>query len=415
MIAATLPSAAKAVSLTCLYPNSADPGRGVFIRSRLQKLGRRIEVKVVAPVSWIEPAAVRSATKGCRQDDVLEILHPRWFYIPGCGVLTAILFALQTAWNLRSLHRRFHFDVIDAHFGYLEGIAAWLTARLLNVPFTVTFRGCEVLHGRYPARRWLISRVARNAGRVITVSERLSRFAVELGANPARVKTIPNGIDSSIFHPRDRIELRRELGFKPDERVLLTAGHLIELKGHQHAISALQHLLNDGTAATLLIAGGLPPRGVASFEPQLRQLVTNLHLGQQVRFLGHVPPARLAEIMCAADLFCLLSSREGWPNVVHEAMACGTPIVACDVGAVPEMIPSQRYGIIVPPGDPERLYQGIKRALETTWDRDAIAAWAQQRSWEQVALEAAREIEAVLAESRGGNSGGIGQPIPSRR
>ena len=63
--------------------------------------------------------------------------------------------------------------------------------------------------------------------------------------------------------------------------------------------------------------------------------------------------------MCAADVFCLSSSREGWPNVVHEALACGTPVVATEVGAIPELLCRSEYGLIVPPNDPAALENGV--------------------------------------------------------
>ena len=397
--------ALRILSFTCLYPRPGNPGQGTFIRCRLQRLARRAEVKVVAPVALFGQATAQ------RQDGFVEVLHPRWFYVPGSGFVTAMLLALQALWTVRRLRRRFAFDVIDAHFGYPEGVAAWLMARLLNVPFTITFRGSEVVHAKYPARRWLMRRAVRGAARVIAVSERLRRFAVELGAGEADVRTIPNGIDTGLFHPRDRAGLRRSFGWRPDDRVLLTAGHLIELKGHQHAIAAVRRLHNEGIPVRLLIAGGSPARGVVSFEAQLRRLADQLHVNEHVEFLGHVPPEQLAGMMSAADVFCLPSSREGWPNVVHEAMACGAPVVATDVGAVPEMISDPAYGLVVPPQDSTAFTEAIRRALATEWDRAAIARWAERRSWDQVAREVDEELRAAIDGTR--NAPGCLRPAAS--
>jgi glycosyltransferase involved in cell wall biosynthesis len=97
-------------------------------------------------------------------------------------------------------------------------------------------------------------------------------------------------------------------------------------------------------------------------------------------------------------VFCLASAREGWPNVVHEAHACGTPVVATNVGGVPEMIPSENFGLVVPPNDPAALHAALKQALSRQWDRGAIAAWGQARSWRQVAAEVLREMEQVCEE-----------------
>jgi glycosyltransferase involved in cell wall biosynthesis len=99
--------------------------------------------------------------------------------------------------------------------------------------------------------------------------------------------------------------------------------------------------------------------------------------------------------MSAADVFCLASSREGWPNVVHEALACGTPAVATDVGAVPEIISSSRIGLVVPPGDVRALTAALRLALDTHWDRDVISARAHSRSWEQAARETLEHLSRV--------------------
>jgi glycosyltransferase involved in cell wall biosynthesis len=108
--------------------------------------------------------------------------------------------------------------------------------------------------------------------------------------------------------------------------------------------------------------------------------------------------------MSAADVFCLASTREGWPNVVHEALACGTPVVATDVGAVPDLIPEPCYGLVVPVNDEAALEAALQTALHKDWDRPRIAAWGQRRSWEQVAREVFDEMQNVVAEQAEGQA-----------
>jgi glycosyltransferase involved in cell wall biosynthesis len=122
-------------------------------------------------------------------------------------------------------------------------------------------------------------------------------------------------------------------------------------------------------------------------------------LGDAVHFTGAVPPATLADYMAAADVFCLASSREGWPNVVHEALGCGTPVVVTDIGGVREMVGCEEHGLIVPPGDAPLLAAGLRRALGREWNRGRIAAWGAARSWNQVGAETAE----VLREAAGAN------------
>ena len=108
--------------------------------------------------------------------------------------------------------------------------------------------------------------------------------------------------------------------------------------------------------------------------------------------------------MSAADVVCRASSREGWPNVVHEAQACGAPVVATEGGGVREMLPSEEYGFVVPGGDEAALTAALRKAIETRWDRAGITAWGRARSWQQVAGETAEVLGRAAIQSQGSHS-----------
>jgi glycosyltransferase involved in cell wall biosynthesis len=306
---------------------------------------------------------------------------------------------MQLVSKLACLRKEFPFDVIDTHFGYPEGIAGAVLASWLGVPFTMTLRGNEPKHSQSRLGRQSMRWALRRAGRVFTVSERLRRFAIDLGVAAEKVTTIPNGVDAAIFRPRNRDECRMRYALPLDRPVILSAGALVERKGHHRIIEALASLAANGCAAHLVIAGGPGPEG--RYEERLRELTPALGLQSRVRLLGPVPPGTLAELMSAADLFCLASTNEGWPNVVHEALASGAPVVATDVGAVPEMLADPANGIIVPVNDPVRLRQALEAALQKNWDRAAISRWGHARSWTQVASEVLQQMQAMVAEKPG--------------
>lgn len=388
------------LSLTTVYPTPQEPGLGVFVRTRLQHMAAHADLKVMAPIPILNYRLRllhwRRVVPERRWDEAVEVICPRWIYPPRAGAWNAVFLFLQVLKPIVWTRRGFPFQIIDAHFAHPEGVAAALLSVVLGCPFTITLRGSEQLHGRHWLRRKWMGWALRRAVRVIAVSERLRKFAISLGAPPSRAVTIPNGIDAEVFRPQDRAASRAEYGIGSEERVIVSAGHLIQLKGHHRIVRALPGLVGAGMDVALLIAGG---RGRAGdYEPVLRRDVAALGLENRVRFLGHLQPAALARLMSAADVVCLASSREGWPNVLHEALACGTPVVAADVGAVPEMIPSEAYGIIVAPDDVTALETGLKKALAQPWDRTAIARWGQTRSWQQVAAEVLREMGSALEE-----------------
>jgi glycosyltransferase involved in cell wall biosynthesis len=226
----------------------------------------------------------------------------------------------------------------------------------------------------------------------------LARFAVSHGADPRRVRVSPNGIDSDVFQLRDRNLAREEFGVSRGRKVVVSAGELIEAKGHHLVIRALKELNEQGIDCELFVAGALA-RGGAPFEEEIRRTVSQCGLADRVRFTGWVKRERLAHLMAAADVFCLASFIEGWPNVVNEALACGTPVVATAVGAVPEMIPDESYGLVVPPREVDALTVALRRALTQEWQRDKIAAWGRSRSWEDVAREVVANIGRTLTQA----------------
>ncbi len=380
------PSKLRVLSLSCTFPNSAQPQLGVFVRARLQSLSRLTDVKVVAPIARLEYGNhARRRSRPTAATSPFEVLHPRWFYPPLCGVFNALALFAQLLFPVTRLRRRFHFDVIDAHFAFPDGIAAALLARVFDCPFTITLRGNETLHASFPFRGRVIRWAIRRAERIIAVSEPLRQFAIGCGARREHVKVVPNGIDSSVFYRRPRGRIRQKLHLPPDAPLLVSTGYLIERKGHHCAIQALAGLRDRGIPACLVIAGGAGAEG--KFEAVLHKLAADLQISDRVYFVGPVTPDTLAELMSEAHVFCLASTREGWPNVVNEALACGCPVVATKVGGVPDMLPSENFGYVVPVNDPAALLAALACAFTAPWDRAAISCWGRSRSWDQVGSE----------------------------
>ena len=371
------------------------------MRARLRAVAARADLTVVSPVALLDYAnphkdllaSRRIPTR--RRDDSIDVYHPRWLYPPRGGVANAFFLFARLLGHVARLGGRHRFDIIDAHYGHPEGIAAALLASALRLPFIVTLRGSELRY-QQPARLFWTGWALRRAGCVISVSEGLREFALGLGVARERTRVIPNGINADIFHPRDRTEARRKHGIPEDGKVILSAGDLAELKGHHRIVRAVRALREQHIEATLLIAGGVGRSG--RYAATLRDIVRECELQDAVRFIGEIKQDALADLMAASDVFCLASSSEGWPNVVNEALACGTPVVATNVGAVPQMLASPDCGNIVAVNDHDSLTAGLANALTREWDRDAIARWGGSRSWDAVADDVLQVIDDVIRE-----------------
>ncbi len=276
-------------------------------------------------------------------------------------------------------------DVLDAHFVWPDGVAVSLLAGRFGLPYVVTLRGKLYPCLEVPAQRRQCAAALRGAAAVISVDARMARIACELGAPPDRVSIIPNGVDLDRFQPADRLEARRRLGLPEQGRLLVTVAHLGVRKGHREAIAALTRLPGD---VRLLLVGGDLHQGDTA---RLRRLAASLGVGDRLLLAGVQPPDRVPDYFAAADAGLLASYREGCPNAVLECLASGRPVVATDVGAVPDIVEPGRNGEIVPVRDTDALTVALNGVLNRSWDAGAVCRSVQ--SWDEVAQEVERVLE----------------------
>jgi teichuronic acid biosynthesis glycosyltransferase TuaC len=371
------------LTFTTLFPNREQPSHGIFVENRLRHLlaGGAAESIVVAPVPYFPSRAARfgrwsryARVEAREERHGLLIHHPRFLVIPRVGMSASpALLAASALGFIRQIEARgAAFDVIDAHYLYPDGVAAAWIGRRLGRPVVITARGSDVnLIPRYRLPRMMIRWAIAEAAGLITVSSALKEALVALGAAPERVTVLRNGVDLSLFRPGDRDRARRALGLS--RPTLLSVGNLVPLKGHHRVIEALRHL----PGFDLLIVGEGPERN------RLEQSRRRLGLADRVRLLGSLSHDALPEIYNAADALVLASSREGWPNVLLEAMACGTPVVAADVGGIPEVVRDPAAGLVLESNTPQGIAEAVKSLFARLPARRAVRSYAEGFSWDE--------------------------------
>ena len=383
--------------VTPMLPVPHDLTRGRYIHETARSLAKIADVRVyfqTVRYPRIPGFAPRSYLYGKVDTDYkLEGVDVDAFEYPAVPVLSRALNGLVSSRMLAPRVRAFKPDVLVAYWVYPDGYAALRVARSLGVPCVVGALGSDI-HVRSGFNTLMTKRTIAGAHALVTVSEAMRQTAIaDLGADPARVHTIVNGFNTSVFGPGDQQKARAELGVTATERVIVYVGRFVEAKGLRELVAAFRQLASSDERARLVFIGD----GV--MKSQLLALLDSSDLAGKVRVPGGLPPEKVAQWICAADVLTLPSWSEGYPNVVVEALACGRPVVATDVGGTREIV-NPSNGLLIAPRDIEALRAGLQLALSQLWDHAAIAA-AMTRSWDDVAVETLRVCESLVDAGSG--------------
>lgn len=317
-----------------LYPNPLFPTMASYNCQQIKALSGLCGVDVISPVPWT--ALLRQKLDAVSRDDAgIPVHHPVYYYTPRmlrCMYGTFFYHSIRTV--ARRLLRKNSYDLIYSSWLYPDSWAAAKLAAAFNLPLFVKVHGSDVnllQSGSSVARQSMD--VVRQAERVICVSNALKDRLVELGAPIGKLEVLYNGVDRSVFYPMDRLAIRQELNILPDEFVVLFVGNLKKEKGLDELIAAFGSFSasNPRRRSRLVVIGS------GSHGANARQMAIEKGIADKVIFWGSASLDVIAKWMNAASVLCLPSYMEGVPNVVLEAMACGTHVIATNVGGIPEL------------------------------------------------------------------------------
>ena len=389
------------VTFTNLFPSATQPTHGVFVYERMHRVAAAsgLPWSVVSPVphvAWLfRRGSYRrwAAVPDHETWQGVPIEHPRYRHWPGFsqrGQASAMANGARAAVARLAAQGPI---VLDAHYLWPDGVAAAELAAELRVPFVLTARGRDlnvIAHDRTIAVR--IKKAAAAALQCCAVSRALGdRFAEVAQLPRERILDVRNGVDLERFRPGDQPAARAALGLPATGRLLLGVGRLVPGKGFLVAAQALQRLPED---VHLVLVGDGPERAA----------IADLG-GPRMHFLGVRAPDEVALAYRACDLFVLPSEREGWPNVVTEALASGLRVVATRVGGIPQILgdgsdPDRSLGALVAPRDPGALLQALQGMLATPGDRGRVRAFAERHGWEEPVALLADLFRRALGEAK---------------
>jgi D-inositol-3-phosphate glycosyltransferase len=364
----------------------------VALARRLASLGIEVDIFTRATSSQIPPLVelhpgvlVRQVTagpyEGLDKEDLPAVL---------CAFTAGVL-------RVEAAHEAGWYDVVHSHY-WLSGQVGWVAAERWGVPLVHTMHTMAKVKNQALAPGEAAEPSARVVGemQVVGSADRLvantaeeARQLVDLyGADPARVSTVAPGVDLEVFRPGSRAAARAQLGLPADAVVLLFVGRLQPHKGPDVFLRAAGELVrrDPSLRARLVVAvvGGPSGRSCAGMGA-LASLADEQGLGDQVRWARPVPQEQLATWYRAADLTVVPSHSESFGLVALESQACGTPVVAADVGGLGTAVLADRSGVLVAGHDPGAWADAIAALLGDPARRErygrAGVAHAARFSW----------------------------------
>ena len=321
------------------------------VSAALQKRGHRVEViccggpPMPDKSRWIDPVGVPVRQFG-----------NRW-----PARIRDHVYALGVAWTLARHARKY--DVVYFLMSGLHLATGLPIARLTGTPIIMKFSGSSLILNL--TKTWLgrleLSFLRKWAQRILVLNDGMKAEAAVANLDPKRLLWMPNPVDTAEFHPlsdADKAALRKQLGMDPEALAIVYVGRLAPEKELDSLLRSFARITAGHPRAQLVLVGNGPSR------PALEEAARQLHLGDRVRFVGMVPVADVPKWLQAADLFALVSSLEGLPCSLIEAMAVGLPAVTSDIPANMQLIEPGINGFSAPLLDEAAIAAQLNRLLD---------------------------------------------------
>lgn len=331
------------------FPNSKEPNRGIFSYQIVNELSLLADVKVIAPLPTIGYFKFLDRFKKYKTNinlprfemiKSIPVYHPKYIAFPGVGLLHALEYQRSIEALVSDINKNWPISAVNCHWLFPDGVAVRRICEKLNIPLMLSALGTDLnQYCQYKIRGGFIKRALSGANKVSVLNLEMFNKCVAMGVPKEKLVVIPNGVNVEKFSIKDKALCREKLGIDWNLKMLLFVGALVPVKNVSTLINAVALLEKNRSSlgAKLYIVGS------GFLEYELKKLVNELKMNDRIIFIGQVEHDDLPLWMNAADCLCLPSLSEGHPNVMMEALACGTQVVGSNVGAIPDFV-SEEYG-----------------------------------------------------------------------
>lgn len=391
--------------LSLEYPKPSLPFQGAFTAQFAKALAKQSQVTVICPTPWFPKSKILlsffpekkpwTTIPKTHIDGNIKIHYLPFFTVPFIfRYLNALSIALACRKTVKNIHSTNAIDVLHAYGVYPDGVAAALLSKWLNIPNVITALGSDVNKEMQVTLKrkqslWALHRAAT----VIGVSKDLVKTLIHYGVNKNKVHWVPTGVcrttfkaqpvssDSKTTNDHDIVsdQLLSSSALDTSKKIVLFVGRLHPVKGLEILLEAASILKKEKRLGFVIVLIGEGP---------LLQSLSNsaeaLGISESVIFIGPQPQTIVAQWMHAANLLCLPSHMEGLPNVILEALAQSLPVVASNVGGIPEVISHNKNGLLVPANQADKLAEALICCLAKAWDKKQIAQSVEFAQWESI-------------------------------
>jgi glycosyltransferase involved in cell wall biosynthesis len=387
------------------FPNRYYPQLGTFIKQSIDSIvNENIEVTVISPKPFTLPFSIFPyhnffKLPRIEHTEKYDLHYPRYIYaVPKKYFypLTGVSYAhFISAYAIKKINPKP--DLIHAHFSYPDGYGMIRLAKKWKIPLVISALGTierkVAYEGSYTSKK--IIEAMNFADRILSVSEDLKLHIINLGINENKINVVPNGVDIEKFKPAEKTYARNLLNLPKDKNIVLFVGALRKIKGVDHLIEAARYFVDENT--TLFMVGrddGL--------RKSLEKRAEELNIAGSIKFTGPVNHEDIPLWISASDILVLPSLSEGRPNVILEALACEVPVVATDVGGIPELMVEGETGYLVPAKSPSELAEKINKLLEDKNRREKMGKFGRKSiiqrglTWEAHAKKTVKIYSEVL-------------------
>tara|TARA_R110000737_G_scaffold352845_1_gene400649 strand:+ start:104 stop:1234 length:1131 start_codon:yes stop_codon:yes gene_type:complete len=352
--------------ITNLYPLPWEPNRATFNKQQFEQLDEVYQRNMLIPVAfgdWFKNRKLFKQTESIR--------YVPYFYTPKIGrrfYSIFLFFSILIHSGLWLRRKKNH--ILFASWAFPEAIAASWLSKIYQTKFYFKVHGNDInLHGNIKPRAKQIVAAAKQANAIVSVSNALKEKMISMGIESSKINVIYNGVNHQVF---GEVQPR-----KITNNYILYVGNLKVAKGVFELLEGFAKISEMFPELKLVFAG---PGGL---QHQLATQAKQLMIENNVIFLGSVKHENLPALMQHANMVVLPSYNEGVPNVLLESMACGTPVLATNVGGIPEVIDENICGQLINAKSSEAVSKGLLLLLEGSWDSKAIKAYSKRFSWKK--------------------------------